>query len=77
MAIDVMLDKPRQILVDFFGDELETLRTFDPVTQLSTGTVPEHLLLPASEALREIIIQEQEHLTDLADALGIDNPTIE
>jgi len=22
MAIDVMLDKPRQILVDFFGDEL-------------------------------------------------------
>ncbi|WP_423142246.1 transcription-repair coupling factor [Parablastomonas sp. CN1-191] len=37
--------------LDFFGDELETLRTFDPVTQLSTGTVPEHLLLPASEAL--------------------------
>ena len=30
-----------------------------------------------SEVLREIIAQEQEHLTDLADALGIDNPTIE
>jgi bacterioferritin len=29
-----------------------------------------------SEVLREIIAQEQEHLTDLADALGIDNPTI-
>lgn len=28
------------------------------------------------ETLREIIAQEQEHLTDLADALGIDNPTI-
>src|SRR2546423_5308728 len=27
-----------------------------------------------SEVLREIIAQEQEHLTDLADALGIDNP---
>jgi len=27
-----------------------------------------------SEALRGIIVQEQEHLTDLADALGIDNP---
>lgn len=27
-----------------------------------------------SEVLREIIVQEQEHLTDLADALGIDNP---
>jgi bacterioferritin len=29
-----------------------------------------------SEALREIIVQEQEHLTDLADALGIDNPKL-
>lgn len=27
-----------------------------------------------SEVLREIIVQEQDHLTDLADALGIDNP---
>ncbi len=26
------------------------------------------------EVLRKIIAQEQEHLTDLADALGIDNP---
>jgi bacterioferritin len=30
-----------------------------------------------SEVLREIIVQEQEHLTDLAEALGIDNPKIE
>lgn len=30
-----------------------------------------------SETLREIIVQEQEHFTDLADALGIDNPKIE
>lgn len=29
-----------------------------------------------SEVLREIIAQEQEHLTDLADALGIDPPQI-
>ena len=29
-----------------------------------------------SEVLRKIIAQEQEHLTDLAGALGIDNPTI-
>jgi bacterioferritin len=28
------------------------------------------------EALRKIIAQEQEHLQDLADALGIDNPRI-
>lgn len=30
-----------------------------------------------SEVLREISVQEQEHLTDLAEALGIDNPEIE
>jgi len=30
-----------------------------------------------SEVLRKIIAQEQEHLTDLASALGIDNPKIE
>jgi bacterioferritin len=30
-----------------------------------------------SEELRKIIAQEQEHLTDLANALGIDNPKIE
>ncbi|WP_375291231.1 transcription-repair coupling factor [Qipengyuania sp.] len=37
--------------LDFFGDELESLRTFDPSTQMSTGTLTSHLLLPASEAL--------------------------
>ena len=37
--------------LDFFGDELETLRLFDPGTQRSTGVLDEHLLLPASEAL--------------------------
>ncbi|MCJ2182475.1 transcription-repair coupling factor [Novosphingobium sp. 1949] len=37
--------------LDFFGDELETLRLFDTSTQRSTGTVTEHLLVPASEAL--------------------------
>ena len=37
--------------LDFFGDELETLRLFDPNTQRSTGTADGHLLLPASEAL--------------------------
>ncbi len=37
--------------LDFFGDELESLRLFDPSTQRSTGTLGSHLLLPASEAL--------------------------
>jgi bacterioferritin len=30
-----------------------------------------------SEVLRKIIAEEQDHLTDLADALGIDNPKLE
>ncbi|WP_128892427.1 transcription-repair coupling factor [Erythrobacter sp. HKB08] len=37
--------------LDFFGDELESLRSFDPNTQMSTGVLKSHLLLPASEAL--------------------------
>ncbi|NBC35395.1 transcription-repair coupling factor [Novosphingobium sp. FSY-8] len=37
--------------LDFFGDELETLRLFDPNTQRTVGSVDQHLLLPASEAL--------------------------
>ncbi len=37
--------------LDFFGDELESLRLFDPTTQMTTGTLERHLLLPASEAL--------------------------
>ena len=37
--------------LDFFGDELELLRLFDPNTQRSSGEIKEHLLLPASEAL--------------------------
>ncbi len=37
--------------LDFFGDELETLRLFDPNTQRSIQPVETHLLLPASEAL--------------------------
>jgi len=37
--------------LDFFGDELESLRLFDTGTQRSTGRLDEHLLLPASEAL--------------------------
>lgn len=37
--------------LDFFDDELESLRLFDPNTQRTTDRVDSHLLLPASEAL--------------------------
>jgi transcription-repair coupling factor (superfamily II helicase) len=37
--------------LDFFGDELESLRLFDPSTQRTTEVIDRHVLLPASEAL--------------------------
>jgi transcription-repair coupling factor (superfamily II helicase) len=37
--------------LDFFGDEIETVRRFDPATQRTTGSVEGFTLLPASETL--------------------------
>ncbi len=37
--------------LDFFGDEIETVRAFDPADQRTTGRLDRFVLLPASEAL--------------------------
>ncbi len=37
--------------LDFFGDEIESVRRFDPATQRTTGRVEGFTLLPASETL--------------------------
>ena len=37
--------------LDFFGDEIESVRTFDPTDQRTVGRVDGFTLLPASEAL--------------------------
>ena len=42
---------PAPFRLDFFGDTLETIRPFDPVTQRTTGRVPRLDLVPASEAI--------------------------
>ncbi len=39
------------IRLDFFGDEIETMRRFDPADQRSTGKADAFTLMPASEAL--------------------------
>ncbi|MEY4270362.1 MAG: hypothetical protein RLZZ58_1578, partial [Pseudomonadota bacterium] len=39
------------IRVDFFGDEIETIRRFDPADQRSLGGIDRFALLPVSEAL--------------------------
>ena len=43
--------EPGPLRLDFFGDEIETLRRFDPATQRTTENVAGITLLPASETL--------------------------
>ncbi len=45
--------QPHGLRLDFFGDEIESLRSFDPADQRSIGKVESFTLLPASEALLE------------------------
>ena len=39
----------RPVRLDFFGDTIETIRTFDPETQRSSGSLPRLELVPVSE----------------------------
>ena len=66
-------DKPKEMLRFDLENERQTLvnyrqriRQADAMGEFALG-----------EVLREIIAQEQEHLQDLTDALGIDTPKIE
>ncbi len=43
---------PAPVRLDFFDDELDTLRPFDPATQRTRGQLPRLLLPPAREFLR-------------------------
>lgn len=43
----------RPLRIEFFGDEIESIRTFDPSTQRSEERINEALLAPATEALPE------------------------
>jgi transcription-repair coupling factor (superfamily II helicase) len=42
---------PQPVRLDFFGDTIESLRGFDPLTQRSTGSADELSLRPVSEVL--------------------------
>jgi len=44
---------PQPVRLDFFGDEVETIRIFDPASQRSQGLLEAVTLAPASEALPE------------------------
>jgi len=43
--------EPHALRLDFFGDEIESVRTFDPADQRTTGRIDGLVLLPASETL--------------------------
>jgi len=45
-----LLQEP--VRLEFWGDQLESMRLFDPLSQRSTGSVDELTLLPASEILQ-------------------------
>ena len=65
--------KPKEMLRFDLENEHKTL-TNDRQRIRQADAMGEFAL---GEVLREIIAQEQEHLQDLADALGIDTPKIE
>ncbi len=65
-------DQPEDMLRFDLQNETDTIKAYrERIRQ--ADAMGEFAL---SEVLRKIIAQEQEHLTDLADALGIDNPKI-
>ena len=41
---------PQPLRIEFFGDEIESLRSFDPATQRSDQSLESALIIPASEA---------------------------
>jgi bacterioferritin len=68
-----MSDKAKNMLKFDLENERQTLINYRQRVQ-QADEMGEYAL---GEVLREIIAQEQEHLQDLADALGIDTPKIE
>lgn len=48
-------DLPAPVRIEFFGDFVDTIRTFDPVTQRSLHPLTELVLLPS----REIVLSEE------------------
>lgn len=55
--------------IEFFGDEIASIRTFDPVGQKSVEKVEQIFLCPASEAQ---LLAEEEHLSLIFDYIGKD-----
>jgi transcription-repair coupling factor (superfamily II helicase) len=65
--------------LDFFGDTLESIRTFDPLTQISGGTAEELHLFPASEVLlnEQTIARFRQRYREQFGAVTQDDPLYE
>ncbi|PJZ64737.1 transcription-repair coupling factor [Leptospira wolffii] len=72
---------PEPVRIDFFGDEIESIRIFDPETQRSLESLEEALLLPADEfvltdsqrvAYRKLLTEADSslHLPEIPDESG-------
>ena len=64
--VDVFSPQMRHpVRIELFGDEIDSLRTFDPATQRSLERIDEFTLLPATEALPRYGPHAAERLADL------------
>jgi transcription-repair coupling factor (superfamily II helicase) len=70
---------PQPLRLDFFGDALESIRSFDPLSQRSTGTEEEAVLRPVSEVLLddEAIHRFRQRYREEFGATGTDDPLYE
>ncbi len=79
-------ESDRPVRIEFFGDEIETIRKFDPETQRSQTSLDEALLLPLTEtpvterllaavhgrlSRQRVIAEDEEMAAELASAGGV------
>ncbi|WP_129125220.1 transcription-repair coupling factor [Geomonas oryzae] len=66
-------DREMPVRIEFFGDLVETMRLFDPVTQRSLEPLPELVLLPSREVIlsAEVVKELAPRLKRRCDHLGI------
>jgi len=65
--------------LDFFGDAIESIRSFDPLTQRSTGAAAEAVLQPVSEVLLDddAVRRFRQRYREEFGATGTDDPLYE
>lgn len=63
--VDVFpINSPRPIRIEFWGDEIDSLRTFDPATQRSAELIDNVVIAPAREVLPKMTRRIAESLVD-------------